>query len=87
MTGPERAAEVRALLNDPSTYRFDDIHGRLEALVGRPVWTHEFAQDLALASEAESWEHPADLGAHAVSSMKALAGDKPVIVIDTRGES
>jgi len=84
MTGEERDAEVMALLNDPSAYRMDAIHQRLEALVGRPVWTHEFAQDLALATEARSWDHPADLAEHAVSSMKALAGDKPVIVIDAR---
>lgn len=85
MTGDARAAEVSALLNEANMYRFDDLHKRLEELVGRPVWTHEFAQDLALMAEARSWEHPSDLNAHAIASMEALADGKPVIVVDAGG--
>jgi hypothetical protein len=82
MTGDERAAEVIALLNDPNAYRVHDIHGRLQALVGRSVWTHEFATDLALAEEARTWDHPADLMAHLKATGEALTG-KPIVVLDT----
>lgn len=81
MTGTERAAEVTALLHEPSSYRVGDIHGRIEGLVGRPVWTHEFVTDLALAAEAESWSHPADLNAHAIRTLEAVADGKPILKV------
>lgn len=85
LTGDERAEEVRALLNDPSAYRVDDIHGRLESLVGRPVWTHEFATDTRLIEEARgALPHPADLNQHAIDSLTALADGKPVHVVRVR---
>lgn len=82
MTGDERYAEVIEMLNEPNSFRVHDIHGRLEALVGRSVWTHEFAQDLALAEEARTLDHPADLGAHVVGSLQALMPDKPIYLVD-----
>lgn len=81
MTGDERAAEVIALLNEPNAYRVGDIHGRIDALVGRPTWTHEFATDTRLAEEARgALPHPTDLGAHLIESAKALT-DAPVIPV------
>jgi hypothetical protein len=82
MSGDQRAEEVRSLLNDANAYRVGDMHQRIEALVGRPVWTHEFATDTRLIEEARgALPHPADLAAHAVESMKALMDGKPVHVV------
>ena len=81
MTADERAEEVRALLHEPSSYRMDDVHGRIEALVGRPVWTHEFVTDTRLIEEARGAPHPSDLGKHLIESLQAVAGDKPIIVV------
>lgn len=83
MTPDERAEEVRALLNEPSAYRFSDVHGRIEALVGRPVWTHEFVTDIRLIEEARGAPHPANLVQHAIDSVQAVADGKPIIVIRT----
>jgi hypothetical protein len=80
MTGDERYAEVIALLNDPNTYVFGDIHKRIQVLVGRSVWTHEFATDLALANEARTQHHPVDLRAHLAATVEALT-DAPVIFV------
>lgn len=82
MTGDARAEEVRALLNDANAYRVGDIHKRLQALVGRSVWTHEFVTDLALAEEARTWEHPVDLADHVVRTARAVT-DAPLIVVET----
>lgn len=60
MTGEERAAEFRwwgTILTLP----FDDLHQRIQELVGRPVWTHEFAGQAAvdmLIEEARTRTHP-----------------------------
>jgi len=81
MTPDERAEEVRAILHEPSSYRFGDLHARIEALVGRPVWTHEFATDTRLIEEARGAPHPTDLGRHAIESLQAVAGEKPIIVL------
>ena len=82
MTGDELAEEVRALLNEANAYRIDDIHARLEVLVGRSVWTHEFATDTRLIEEARgALPHPEDLEQHLVDSARALLGNKPVVVV------
>lgn len=78
--GEERATVLRALLDAPLCVPFGVIHERTEALVGRPVWTHEFARPDGLYREAASQEHPADLEAHVIGSLDQLAGNKPVIV-------
>jgi hypothetical protein len=85
MSGDERAEEVRALLDEPSAYAMTDIHKRIESLVGRPVWTHEFATAgiPALLEEARGAPHPIDLRQHAIDSLRAVAGDKPIIVVET----
>ena len=76
-----RAAEVRLLLDEPLTVSFREVWRRIDALVGRPTWTHEMADPASLAAEAESWVHPADLDSHALASLRALAGDKPIVVV------
>ena len=82
MSGDERAEEVRELLHEPSAYRVGDIHGRLERLVGRPVWTHEFVSDTRLMEEARgALPHPTDLRQHAIDSARAVT-DGPVVVVD-----
>lgn len=59
MTGEERAAEMRSiggLLEVP----FDLVHARIEALVGRSVWTHEMGLNWkGLVEEARTRQHPA----------------------------
>lgn len=40
MTAVERMAEMEAL-GGPVEVPFSKMHARIEALVGRPVWTHE----------------------------------------------
>lgn len=86
MSGDDRAEEVRALLLEPNAYRVGDIHQRIEQLVGRPVWTHEFVTDTRLIEEARgALPHPEDLRAHVLESIQAVAGDKPVIVVEADG--
>lgn len=87
MSGDERADEVRALLHDANAYRVSDIHKRLEQLVGRPVWTHEFVTDTRLIEEARGAAHPTDLRQHVIDSLRAVAGDKPIIVIELDDET
>lgn len=80
-TGPQREAELRRLLDAPLCVPFGLIHEKTEALVGRPVWTHEFARPEGLYEEARTQRHPVDLEAHVIGSLDQLAGDKPVIVV------
>lgn len=60
MTGDERGAELMwwgTILTIP----FDDLHQRIQELVGRSVWTHELAGQAAfdrLVEEARTREHP-----------------------------
>lgn len=37
---------------------FDKIHKRLEELVGRPIWTHEFGRWDEIIEEIKSGKHP-----------------------------
>jgi hypothetical protein len=60
MTGDERAAELR-WWGDILTIPFSDLHQRYEELVGRGIFTHEFAGEAAvelLIEEARTREHP-----------------------------
>lgn len=57
MTPVEREAELRwwgTFLTIP----FADLHQRYEELVGRAIWTHEFADPEALILEARARAHP-----------------------------
>jgi hypothetical protein len=83
MTGAERKKEVLDLLSRPLTVAFSLVWHRIDALVGRSTWNHEMAEPERLAQEAETWKHPSDLNAHALHTLEQLAGEKPVIIVDT----
>lgn len=74
MTGADRRAELDRW-GERLTVKFSRMHERIEALVGRPVWTHEMASSNFpnLLTEAESWSHPDDLTHHAVNSLVDIA--------------
>ncbi len=58
MTGDERAAEF-ARLRGVMTVSFDKLHSWLEKLVGRGVFTHEFAYNMdGLIEECRTRRHP-----------------------------
>ena len=78
MTGDERAAEMAAL-SGPLQVPFSLVHGRIEALVGRPVWTHEMGLSWDALVE-ESRTQPGDASPDRVMAA-LIASDKPVIVI------
>ena len=83
MTGDERAAEVESWLHRRMSIPFGPLHERLEALVGRPVWTHE----IGLAPERLVEEAR---GTRSLTSIDEVINDlrntgKPVIVVDGNG--
>lgn len=80
MPGDAREAEVLRWLCCPMFVPMDRIHERIEALVGRPVWTHEMVRAERLAEEARTWKHPIDLEAHVIGSLDQMAGSKPVLI-------
>lgn len=81
MTGDERAAEVRRILEAPMTCSMGVFWPWIDALVGRGVFTHEFAMPEALYNEAKNRIHPDRDGI--VARAQALIGqDKPVIVVE-----
>jgi hypothetical protein len=58
MTGNERAAEMQQR-GTVATVAFSLIHARIEALVGRDVFTHEMGMAWdALVEEARTHDHP-----------------------------
>lgn len=80
-TGEEREAGLRFLLEGALCTKFTVLHEVAEHLIGRPVWTHEFARPENLYREARTQDHPADLEAHVIGSLDQLAGDKPVLIV------
>lgn len=83
MTNDEKADELiwwGSILTIP----FGDLHERFEELVGRPIWTHEFAgQAMAdrLIEEARTGRN-----ASFEEVLDKVPGDKPIIVIDMSKE-
>lgn len=75
MTPQERADEFR-WWGDILTIPFNDFHKRVEELVGRSVWTHEFARPDLLIQEIES-QQPATMG----EVLDKIPGDKPIIIL------
>lgn len=57
MTPEEREAELR-WWGQILTIPFGDLHQRYEELVGRGIWTHEFANPEPLIVEARTRTHP-----------------------------
>jgi len=83
MTGEERAAELRGWFDRVLTVRFPRLHERIEALVGRSVWTHEMGVNVeGLIQEAASGQHPEDLRRHVIDSMCDAVGAEKVFVAD-----
>ena len=68
---------------------FDEFHRITELALGRPVWTHEFADIDSLLSELDKeTPKPEDLNQHAIDSLASLLlsqgrdPDKVIIPID-----
>lgn len=80
MTGDERAAEFKwwgSILTIP----FGDLHQRIEELVGRPVFTHEMAGDVAvdrLIEEARTRQRPSFS-----EILDRIPADKRVVIAQT----
>ncbi len=84
MSGEEREAEVRRILEAPMTCSMGIFWPWIDWLVGRGVYTHEFAMPEALYNEARNRIHPDTDGI--VARAQALIGpDKPVVVVDPSG--
>ena len=64
MTLDERVVELKSFHEGNGRFLmapFDVLHARVEILMGRPVWTHEFANYDALIAELEGkqeWKGP-----------------------------
>jgi len=64
MTLDERVVELKSFHEGNGRFLmvpFDVLHARVETLMGRPVWTHEFANYDALIGELEGtqeWRGP-----------------------------
>jgi hypothetical protein len=55
MSLSERIAELEWFIGGSGTtveVPFEVMHERIEKLMGRPVWTHEFAEPVRLVGEA-----------------------------------
>jgi hypothetical protein len=57
MTGEERAAEFR-WWGTIVTIPWEDLNQRFSELVGRRIWTHEYATPAVLIDEARTGTHP-----------------------------
>lgn len=62
---------------------FGDFHKAVETVLGRGVFTHEFARPAWLIDEMEGRREPLD----PVDSLRAIAPDKEVIVVNPEPES
>jgi len=57
---------------------FDVFHRAIETWLGRPVWTHEFADTQALIDEKAGKRMAED----PVTSLRRIAPRKPIIVLE-----
>lgn len=80
MTPDEREAEVDALRW--AEVPFDVMHGRLEALLGRPVWTHEMTGWNRLVQQARWEDRPATM-----DEIVSLVPEEKLIVVQAREEA
>lgn len=71
-----RADEIERLMDEVLTVKFEVLHERMERLVGRPVWTHEFAHPEYLVHEVRTGTQPSMEGIIA-----KLPADKPVVMV------
>lgn len=56
---------------------FEVFHEAVEAWLGRPVWTHEFADVQALIDEKQGKRKAED----PITSLRRIAPDKPIILV------
>ena len=77
LTRETRAAILRGI-PEVLTIPFDNLYQWVEELMGRPVWTHEFAHPAQLIEELESGS-PAGIG----DVIGKLPWDKPVLLVDS----
>lgn len=59
---------------------FEIFHESVEAWLGRPVWTHEFADSQALIDEKEGKVKTSTFG-DVVDKLKAMAPEKPIVAV------
>ena len=63
---------------------FDRFHEAIEAVLERPVFTHEFADTERLVQEHQGLRDKGTLE-KSMQLLKELAGDKPIIVVEVGG--
>lgn len=81
MTPEQRGAEMESL-DDIMEVSFDTFHERIEALVGRPVWTHEIASSVYPMLIAEAIERPGDVDIpHILEKISIINPDLPVMAV------
>lgn len=66
------------LSQDKLCMPFEEFHRGMEELLGRPVWTHEFARPELLTAEIEG-KRPAPTSP--IESLAELIGEKQIIAV------
>lgn len=77
MTPDEREAEMRTL-DGPLEVPFSLLHGRIEELVGRPVFTHEMALNWEGLCREARWEAP---GSTLADVIELIPEEKRIVLI------
>jgi len=76
-----RLAELKMWVEaEITTVPFSDMHKRFEGLLGRPVWTHEFAHPKDLIHELET-KQPATF-AEVIQKVEDYVGKGNVIIME-----
>ena len=87
----ERLTELKRLFTTPEDKlrpkefkTFNDLHKRIDELVGRPTMTHEFAFPELLYEEISLGKRGNPLGESLIKATKLTKGKKALIVTPTR---
>lgn len=87
MNKQQRIKELQRLFTTPENQlrpkefkTFDDLHKRIEELVGRPVWTHEMAYPEMLYEEIQNGR----IGEAFGKSLREISKTKPIIIVETK---
>lgn len=88
-----RIKELKRLFTTPENQlrpnefkTFNDLHKRIDALVGRPTMTHEFAFPELLYKEIKSGKHGNPLGESLEKAAKLTKSKKALIVTQNKEE-
>jgi len=65
---------------------FGDFHEAIEKVLGRPVWTHEFARPQILRDEFEK-KIPKQMVKDSIKLLEELTNGKPIIHLMGRGRN